>query len=336
VADSLAAHIRRLQSAGTTLYVRIDPLDISRLALEHGQAIDLDLGRTRISGLVKTSGGSPWLAPPPGGSNARITADLRRVGFEHGDDVEAAVTVRGRTAGASVPKACRNESPSRNTPNSPSSSISMSDPLSLFDWNSLYARYDAACHGFDPTSKHLRGKYARTASDRALYYRLVEAACERHSLDADWYEALLYWKLYSQRTLDSKITKWGSTLIHGDLRKFLMKIPPSIPREVQKVAGLVQLIDYYRFPGMRTPTALPVRTTLLHVLYPGVVPIFDQMVLKAVGAWREAANQDMAVLRRYVPHAWVLADRHTRQRSVFKKTPVRLVDIALWLTRNFR
>jgi hypothetical protein len=40
-----------------------------------------------------------------------------------------------------------------------------------------------------------------------------------------------------------------------------------------------------------------------------IVPIFDQVVLKAVGAWRAGANQDISVLRHYIPHAWALADK---------------------------
>lgn len=86
---SLVAHIRRLSSAGSVLYVRIDSSDISRLGLKHGQAIEIDLGRSRVAGVVKTSGGSPWLAPPAGGSNATITTTLREAHLAHGMDVPA-------------------------------------------------------------------------------------------------------------------------------------------------------------------------------------------------------------------------------------------------------
>jgi len=69
----------------------------------------------------------------------------------------------------------------------------MSDPLVGFDWNTLYARYDAACCGFDPNSKHLRGIYRGTPNDRALYSKLLAAALPeaRSQLDTDWYEAFL-------------------------------------------------------------------------------------------------------------------------------------------------
>src|SRR5438105_4864816 len=88
---SLVAHIRRLSAAGTVLYIRIDTSDISRLGLRHGQAIEMDLGRVRIAGIVKTSGGSPWLAPVPGSSNAAITAALRGAALTHGTNISATV-----------------------------------------------------------------------------------------------------------------------------------------------------------------------------------------------------------------------------------------------------
>jgi hypothetical protein len=86
---SICAHIRRLSAAGSVLYIRLDNADISRTRLKHGQTIEMDLGRVPVVGVVKTSGGSPWLAPSRGGSNAAITAALRRVGFEHGVDIQA-------------------------------------------------------------------------------------------------------------------------------------------------------------------------------------------------------------------------------------------------------
>lgn len=86
---SLVAYIRRLSAGGSVLYIRLGNSDISRLGLRHGQAIEIDLGRVRIAGIVKASGGSPWLAPGPGSSNAAITDTLRNTGFEHGMDVQA-------------------------------------------------------------------------------------------------------------------------------------------------------------------------------------------------------------------------------------------------------
>jgi hypothetical protein len=106
----LVAHIRRLSAAGSVLYIRIDTSDVSRLGLRHGQAIEMDLGRIRISGIVKTSGGSPWLGSPPGSSNAAITEALRGAGFELGRNVQA--TVRSLDSGPESSKRI-NVAPSR-------------------------------------------------------------------------------------------------------------------------------------------------------------------------------------------------------------------------------
>jgi hypothetical protein len=163
-------------------------------------------------------------------------------------------------------------------------------------------------------SKHLRGFYAGTPDDRLLYYKLVaKASAEaRFELDADWLEALLYWKLYSQSTSDSNIMAWLRAFDSGHLQQFLGKIPSTISRNVQDIIELVELIGRHRLPGMKTSAALPVRTTFLHFLFPNSVPIFDQMVLKAVGAWSEGANHNVRVLRQYIPHAWALADKHAQ------------------------
>ena len=92
---SLVAHVRRLSKTGSELYIRIGNADIARLALLHGQAVELDLGNCCIAGIIKTSGGSPWLAPPGGSSNARITATLRGADFEHGIDRPATLRLLG-------------------------------------------------------------------------------------------------------------------------------------------------------------------------------------------------------------------------------------------------
>jgi hypothetical protein len=214
--------------------------------------------------------------------------------------------------------------------------IRMSDPLVGFDWRTVHALYDVTCRGFKSNSKHLRGFYLGATNDRFLYHKLVATAVSevRSRLDADWYEALLYWKLYSQPAPLSKITEWRQSLAPGLLGDFLAKLPTTIPRKVQDVVDLVELVDTFQFPGMKSCTALPVRTTLLHILYPNTVPIFDKMVLNAVGAWRKGASQRISVLRQYIAHAWELTDKHTQQLSGFEESPVRLIDMALWVKRS--
>jgi hypothetical protein len=227
--------------------------------------------------------------------------------------------------------------PTGNTRSSmgPSAVITMSDPLVGFDWKIVCDRYDAACCGFKPHSEHLRGFYAGTPDDRSLYYKLVGAAVSeaRSQLDADWYEALLYWKLYSS-TPDSSITSWLQGFAVARFHQLLAQMPETATRDVADILALVESIGKYQLPGMASSDALPVRTTFLHILYPNVVPIFDKMVLKAVGAWFEGANKKVPVLRQYLPHAWALADKYAQQFSGFKESPVRLVDMALWVERG--
>jgi hypothetical protein len=210
----------------------------------------------------------------------------------------------------------------------------MSDPLAGFAWTNLYNQYDRRCQRFDPHSKHLRGPYASTTRDRDLYYALVASAANGWaSLAAEWYEALLYWKLYSQPAAVSNLTRWLPSFNQAALRRFLAAAPVNLSRSVPDIMSLVNLVGSYQLPGMKTQTALPVRTTLLHILYPNIVPIFDKMVLQAVGAWHKGANQNTSVLQQYIPHAWALANTHAQQRAGFTETPVRLTDMALWITR---
>jgi hypothetical protein len=86
---------------------------------------------------------------------------------------------------------------------------------------------------------------------------------------------------------------------------------------------------------MRSSDSLPVRTTFLHFVYPDVVPIFDKQVLKAVGIYNRNANRSRKRLLQYVPHAWKMLDLHSSQFNTFKReTAVRLIDMALWVTRD--
>jgi hypothetical protein len=215
--------------------------------------------------------------------------------------------------------------------------INMSDPLVGFDWRTLYPRYNARCERFKSRSEHLSRVTPPPETDRALYYWLVQTAAfnggKRSALDLWWYEALLYWKLYSS-TPDSSITNWLRSFPVERFHQLLARMPETATRDVADILALVESISKYHLPGMASSDSLPVRTTFLHILYPNVVPIFDQMVLKEVGAWFEGANKKVAVLRKYLPHAWTLADKHAHQLSGFKESPVRLVDMALWVGRG--
>src|SRR5437773_2916939 len=78
----------------------------------------------------------------------------------------------------------------------------MRDPLAGFDWLRLDERYDCLCARFDPVVGHLKVFTPTPQSDRDLYYQIVREVHAspdgRARLSIDLYEALLYWKLYSQ------------------------------------------------------------------------------------------------------------------------------------------
>jgi len=215
--------------------------------------------------------------------------------------------------------------------------VSMADPLLSFNWRMLYRRYDAACKRFESRSGHLSGAIPTPTTDRALYYWLVRTAAPnggiRPTLDLRWYEALLYWKLYSS-TPDSSVSKWLQRFDIGGFQRLLAQMPETATRNASDILALVEKIGTYQLPGMASPDALPVRTTFLHILYPTVVPIFDKMVLKAVGAWFEGANKRVSMFCQYLPHAWALADKHAQGVSGLMESPVRLVDMALWVERG--
>ncbi len=219
----------------------------------------------------------------------------------------------------------------------------MRDPLDEFDWSRLDERYDALCTRFDPAAVHLKAFMPTPQSDRDLYYQIVRSVHAssggRPRLSIDLYEALLYWKLYSQPAAVANLRGWLSPetrLTEAErLARLVDDLPPHVPRNEAEIISLVTHLGIYRLAGMRTETSLPVRSTLLHFLFPDVVPIFDKMVLQAVGVSDRGANQRLEVLRDYLPFAWTLADRHTanylRQRS---ETGIRLIDMALWVVRG--
>jgi len=220
----------------------------------------------------------------------------------------------------------------------------MKDPLRDFDWSSLYDRYDAMCSRFNPEALHLRAIALRPPSDRDLYYHLADRIRMTHNklsaLSIDLYEAMLYWKLYSnpqalakvvQPLCDSDIRAIQS----GNLKRLFAGLPPHLDRNADAVVALVKQLGHHGVLGMKTATALPARTTFLHFLFPEVVPIFDKMVLKAVGRDEANANHNVGVLCEYLLHAWALADRYTAPLpGRWRETSIRLIDMALWVARG--
>lgn len=222
----------------------------------------------------------------------------------------------------------------------------MNDSLTGFDWHSLYRRYDGGCGSFDASSTHLtRFASNRPATDRELYYRLVECYSPDNRLTepdpVGLYESLLYWKLYSQPAARSRISVWlaaGSdarTTLAVTIQRFLSGLPTALDRDIDAVVELVEGLRRFKLPGMVSPGAIPVRSTFLHFLYPQTVPIFDMMVLQAVGVRRHGANHDIQVFREYLPFVWQLANRHgTAAVANDSESALRLMDMALWITRG--
>ncbi|HKT87398.1 MAG TPA: hypothetical protein VJQ59_03110 [Candidatus Sulfotelmatobacter sp.] len=267
---TLMAHIRRLSTDGAVLYIRISTSDISRLGLEHGRALELDLGRVRITGILKTSGGSPWLGPTLGGSNGAITSALRGAGFEHGMDVSASIAPI-QMPGSGNPATSAGPLSAKSVPvfKTFSSKISSSDAIGAI------REYNRA---------HYRGKL-NTALDREAYDRF------RHGLARDLEE------------LTDQITFVGEQY-GGAQRRFL---PHGIRAEAAVIArNLLNVLDrWIKLVTDAQPLAktIPDETTIdflfspfagskrwpvwasktLHFIRPDVFPILDSNAKKPLG-----------------------------------------------------
>lgn len=215
----------------------------------------------------------------------------------------------------------------------------MNDPLVGFDWQSLYARYDAACHRFDSHSQHLAFfKSSPPSSDRDLYYVLVKnfslESLQKQQNLIGLYQAMIYWKLYSQQTQKEKWFTEDAKQSMGEKLGEMVRNLPKLERNANQILAAIEYLGHFQLTGMKTHPSLPVRTTFLHFIYPDVVPIFDKMVLRAIGITQDGANQNLDILRDYLPFAWSLAERYQHHFAQFKETSIRLIDMALWVTRD--
>jgi hypothetical protein len=221
----------------------------------------------------------------------------------------------------------------------------MIDPLAGFPWRSLHQLYDDQTRSdFDKALRRLPAKVADHkrfvphATDRLHYYWLLAEARQR-PVEINVYAALCFWKLYSTAP---KTCRWLMTEADErqraelGLRRLDGLLPATVGRDVDHVIQIVEAIGPLGIYGMKS--GLAVRTALVHILFPDVVPIFDQMVLRAVGVPRSEALGRVGesnTLREYVLHVWTLVDRHRARLPVnVKETPVRLIEMALWLRRD--
>jgi hypothetical protein len=256
----LVAHVRRLSKAGSELYIRIGNSDISRLGLRHGQGIEIDLGRVRIAGIVKTSGGSPWLAPTSGTSNAAITGVLRQARFEHGMDVSAtAHLVQGGTDSnrdGGIYKVGAGTMLGR----TPASSASMADPKAVLRRELQPLVID------DAFISEWHPKYDWIQNDEAEYQRLVPAVARdmasTGTISEATFLAIWNWK-GAMRVIGHVLLSAYDTLYAPAFRHAASEAPE------RKLAALIA--PSVKLSGVEAATG----STVIHFMHPQLMPIMD-------------------------------------------------------------
>lgn len=221
----------------------------------------------------------------------------------------------------------------------------MTDPLSSFDWQSLDSRYDANCKKYDSSMPFLNVFDPHPRTDRELYAQLVERLpIERSTRDGvglAWYEAMLYWKLYSQPAAIANVCERLRTnalkreATQRALTELSLHLPKEFDRDAKVIREMAESFTDCAPYGMVSDCAIAVRATLLHFTYPDAVPLFDKMVLQAVGVGDKGANQNYSVFESYVSFAWELEARYIENLRTFAgEYPLRVLDRALWVTRG--
>jgi len=228
----------------------------------------------------------------------------------------------------------------------------MKDPLNSFQWEWLYHCYKAACKGFNPNSIYVKTQHIETFDplgykffdDLRLYYFLRDRAGKEFkatgTITFKTYIGILYWKLYSQKqaTICKNAYHNEKDSIQGGLIKLKSILPPHLVKDVGTVTALIKRLGEADIYGMKSEDALPVRSAFLHFIYPHVVPIFDEMVLLAVGVTDEDADKKISYFKEYTAFVWSLVEKYKDKLEYGfpGETPVRVIDMALWVTRNLQ
>jgi len=222
----------------------------------------------------------------------------------------------------------------------------MIDPLDNFPWDTLYSLYDEKSlktSKFNYNVPALRCFSPPPKTDRDLYYSLISRMLsEREAgslMTLQSYTAIIYWKMYSTSPKTNNYIDKNISL-QEQLRKMLISFnnfPAVIKKERNIISELVQRTINLKLYGL----GLPVCTTVLHYLYPDIVPIFDQMILRAVGYDKEEINQkrlnqSQELYHKYLEHHWSLVEKYSDKIKNFKETPVRVIEMALWVSRGDR
>lgn len=222
------------------------------------------------------------------------------------------------------------------------------DPLPGFDWSNLEIAYQERAYRYDDKSPHLTCLGESAPSEQALYRILVRRfANERgRGIDICTYRAMLYWKLYSQpaslvTNCEPLQTEPLLTATQAALRKLSSALNEQPPRnqDADNVLALIGLFDRFRIHGTKDRSALAVRATVLHFCFPEVVPLYDKQVLLATTNLSKETVKKVArqkdTLRQYIPFAWNLAKEYgDRLPAGWPETPLRLIDMALWVHRG--
>lgn len=223
----------------------------------------------------------------------------------------------------------------------------MKNPIEIFEWESLYAKYDETCKRFDSYSPSLHAIEPKPKNDRELYYALVDKVevelSSKGFLSLGTYEGILYWKLYSQPAAVKRVCsriRQDTTVQKGiEIGLINLDVPnaSSLQRDLIVMRRLYESIanSSKQMYGIKNSTAIPARSTLLHFLYPNIVPIFDKQVLLAIGVTEKNANSKYEFLFDYISFAWKLASDSTIiPQQGWRETPLRLLDMALWVIRG--
>ncbi len=222
----------------------------------------------------------------------------------------------------------------------------MNSPITPdFDWSILYENYDRTCKRFDRDAPSLSSFSPKPLNDRCLYYdlivRIARERKEKGFITLGTYEGILYWKLYSQPAAVEKICRRirddiaRQKNIEKTLKNLGNQLPHAVSEELEEVDRIFQVLQHHRrgLYGLSNSCALPTRSTFLHFLYPSTVPIFDKQVLIAVGVKEKDANKNHHVLLDYIQFAWDISKSPYIPQD-WQETPLRLVDMALWVIRD--
>jgi len=224
------------------------------------------------------------------------------------------------------------------------------DPLFNYNWNNLYSNYDARCKRFNPNDPCLQVfSNKRPGSDRACYNALVALVSNEMTKDRcitlPTYLAITYWKHYSGRAKTKRdvcgkiIGNMGNPNFHNDLAELTNYYSIPLAANEQAIIGYLKKMNGYDMPGIKSFDTIPTRATLLHMVFPDVVPLYDEQVLIAIGIRNDKIHhkdpsRKYSYYQTYTTHIWELVQKYSQViKGNFTETSLRILDMALWVVR---